>query len=233
MLRTGGRFTGPVYDNDGNELSGAGGATWGSITGTLSSQSDLQTALDAKITASSTDTLTNKNIANANNTYRAASTTVVGASELATAGETTTGTDAARTVTPDGLAGSDFGKRIVSIKVTEDGGDALTTGDGKFHFFCPTELVGMNLVDCSAGVSTVSSSGIPTFQLHNLTQTADILSTKLTIDASEKHSKDATTAVVIDGAQDDIQEGDEIRIDCDVAGTGTKGVQIDMVFQLP
>jgi len=38
----------------------SGGVSWGAIGGTLSDQTDLQAALDAKISASSTDTLTNK-----------------------------------------------------------------------------------------------------------------------------------------------------------------------------
>lgn len=162
----------------------------------------------------------------------AASDSAAGKAELATAAETTTGTDATRTITPDGLAGSDFGKKTVSIKVFDDA-TAVATGDGKFHFFCPATLNGMNLVAVSAGVSTVSSSGLPTVQIHNLTHTADMLSTVLTIDENEKHSKDAATPAVIDGAEDDVVTGDELRIDVDVAGTGTKGLQIDLIFQLP
>ncbi len=42
----------------------SGSAAWGSITGTLSNQTDLQTVLDTKITASSSDTLTNKSGSN-------------------------------------------------------------------------------------------------------------------------------------------------------------------------
>lgn len=38
--------------------AGGGGGTWGSITGTLSSQTDLQTALDAKVAKAGTQTIT-------------------------------------------------------------------------------------------------------------------------------------------------------------------------------
>lgn len=38
---------------------GGGGGTWGSITGTLSNQTDLQTALDAKAASSHTHTVSN------------------------------------------------------------------------------------------------------------------------------------------------------------------------------
>lgn len=163
----------------------------------------------------------------------AASTSAAGIVELAIASEVNTGTSATLAVTPDSLAGSNFGKRIVSIKLTEDGGSALTVGDGKFIYLVPAELNGMNLVGVSAGVSTASSSGNPEFQIHNLTDTQDMLSTTLTIDATEYHSKDATTAAVINTSYDDVATGDRLRIDVDTAGTGTKGVQIDLVFQLP
>ena len=126
----------------------------------------------------------------------------------------------------------DNGYKTVSIKVFDDA-TAVAIGDGKFHFFVPATLTGMNLVAVSASVSTVSSSGLPTIQIHNLTDASDMLSTLLTIDANEKHSKDAATPAVINAAEDDVVTGDELRIDVDVAGTGTKGLTVDMTFQLP
>lgn len=162
-----------------------------------------------------------------------ASTTAKGKVELATAAETTTGTDATRAVTPDGLAGSNYGIRVVSIQVTDPNGDALTTGDGKAYFRVPSVMNGWNLVAVAAHVTTVSSSGLPTIQIHNVTNTVDILSTALTIDANEKDSSTATTTAVINAANDDVATGDELRIDVDVAGTGTKGLIVELQFQLP
>lgn len=69
--------------------------------------------------------------------------------------------------------------------------------------------------------------------IHNLTDTVDMLSTALTIDANEKDSKDATTAAVIDTDHDDVATGDELRFDVDVAGTGTKGLEVRLAFRLP
>lgn len=152
---------------------------------------------------------------------------------LAIASEVNTGTETAKAVTPDALAGSNFGKAVVQIHVTDPNGDAITTGDGKFHYFVPSTSNGMNLVAVAAAVSTVSSSGTPTIQIHNVTQAADMLSTRITIDANEKHSKDAATPAVIDTANDDVATGDELRIDIDVAGTGAKGLMVEMQFQLP
>lgn len=169
-----------------------------------------------------------------------ASDTVDGIVELATAAETTTGTDATRAVTPDGLAGSDYGKRVVNILVSDPNGDAITTGDGKACFRVPSVMNGWNLVTVSGAVSTVSSSGLPTFQVRRSRRTnattrasADMLTTKLSIDASEFDSVDATAAAVIDTANDDVNTGDMIFIDIDVAGTGAKGLVAELTFQLP
>jgi hypothetical protein len=52
-------------------------------------------------TLTGTETLTNKTLSSATNTYRAASTTVVGASEFATTAEYQTGTDTARSLVVD------------------------------------------------------------------------------------------------------------------------------------
>lgn len=170
-----------------------------------------------------------------------ASDTVDGVVELATAAETTTGTDATRAVTPDGLAGSDYGKQSISVLIHDPlSSTALTTGDGKAWFEVPSTLNGYNLVGVTMGVSTVSSSGIPTVQVRRnrrntaTTRTdADMLSTKITVDASEFDSVDAATAAVIDTGNDDVQTGDHIHFDVDVAGTGTKGANINLIFQLP
>ena len=162
----------------------------------------------------------------------AAYATAAGVVELATAAETTTGTDAARVVTPDGLAGSDYGKRIVELKLTDEA-TALTTGDGKLIFVIPAELNGYNLVGAHAFVTTVSSSGTPTYMIRNVTDSQDMLSTAITIDASEFTSYTAATAPVINATYDDVATGDRIAIDKDVAGTGEKGDGIILVFQLP
>lgn len=162
-----------------------------------------------------------------------ASDTLAGKVELATISETSTGTDAARAVTPDGLAGSIYGTFIVSVMVTDPNGSAATTGDGKAFWFVPFELDGCDLVSVSMGVTTVSSSGIPTVQIANVSQSADMLSTKLTVDASENHSKTAATPAVIDTGNDDVLFGDLLRFDIDVAGTGCKGICVTMGFRKP
>lgn len=163
----------------------------------------------------------------------ASSTTVSGRVEIATAAETSTGTDATRAVSPDGFAHSDYGKRVVQIQVSDPNGSAITTGDGKAYFRVNSLMNGWNLVAVAAHVTTVSSSGIPTVQIANVTDTVDMLSTKLTIDANEKDSSSAANAAVIDATKDDVATGDELRIDIDVAGTGAKGLIVELTFQAP
>jgi len=123
-------------------------------------------------------------------------------------------------------------KRIVHWRV-HSSLDTLTTGDGKDYFAVPSDLNGYNLVDADAVVDTVSSSGTPIFQLRNVTDAVDMLSTRITIDANEFPSYTAAAAPVIDTTKDDVATGDRIAVDIDGIGTGTKGLIIIMVFQLP
>ena len=122
--------------------------------------------------------------------------------------------------------------RVVYFQVIADD-VALTTGDGKMYFTVPPLLNGANLEDADASVATSSSSGLPTIQIRNVTQSVDMLSTRITIDENEFHSYNATTPPVIDTTKDNVATADVLRIDVDVAGTGTKGLQVVLTFRLP
>ena len=171
------------------------------------------------------------------NLIATASTTVAGKIEIATNTEINTGTDAARAISPDSLAGSIHGEKMMYVKVLAHDTD-LATGDSKAIVTIPDNINGMNLVDADIAVYTTSSSGNPTVQLNNLDYSggaSDMLSTRMTIDAggSELTSYTAATPPVIDTAKDDVATGDRIRIDVDVAGTGTKGLDVILTFQTP
>jgi len=98
----------------------------------------------------------------------------------------------------------------------------LTTGTGKYSFRMPYAF---KLVKVKASLITASSSGIPTFDINE--SGTSILSTKLTIDASETTSKTAAAAAVI---SDDILADDAlITVDIDVAGTGAVGGKIYLI----
>lgn len=128
---------------------------------------------------------------------------------------------------------NDSSKAVFVILVSDPNGDAITTGDGKAYFPCPEAINGYNLTKVEMGFTTASSSGIPTVQINNTTQAADMLTTKLTVDANELYSSTAATPAVIDAANDDVATGDLLRIDNDVAGTGAKGQVVTLTFEKP
>ena len=131
------------------------------------------------------------------------------------------------------MAGSNYGKTVVSILVSDPNGDAITTGNGKAYWRVPATLNAFNLVDVAIAVTTASSSGNPTVQIRNITEEHDMLSTSLTIDVNEKDSSTAATAAVINTSNDNVSTADVLRIDIDAAGTGTKGLMVELTFQLP
>lgn len=162
-----------------------------------------------------------------------ASTTTAGKIEIATSAEINTGTDATRAVSPDGLAGSNIGIRYIQA-VVFDFTTNTAAGDGKFYFHIPAGLTGMNLVEVHAEVVTAGTTGTTDIQIANVTQAADMLSTKLTIDSGETGSDTAATPAVIDTANDDVATNDVLRIDVDaVSTTPAQGLILTMGFQLP
>jgi hypothetical protein len=111
------------------------------------------------------------------------------------------------------------------IKVFSDTG-IMSTGNGKFIFAIPDDLDGWYFIDADAFVTTVSSSGAPTVMIRNATDAVDVLSTAITIDASEFTSYTAATQPVINAANDQVATADLIAIDVDGIGTGAKGLGV-------
>lgn len=118
---------------------------------------------------------------------------------------------------------------VVTIPVTATSA-VLATGDGQAYYRVPSTLDGRRLTAVAAHVSTVSSSGLPTVQLRNATSAVDMLSTKCSVDANEHDSLTAATPAVINPANAAVKTGDEINVDVDVAGTGTKGLLVELQF---
>ena len=168
-----------------------------------------------------------------------ASDSVKGIVELADITETSAGTDADRAVTPDGLAGSVYGETAIDIPIC-DAATALTTGDGKQYITIPAKLAGFNIVKVVTNAITKSSSGDPTCQLSRGRRAGptddytwvDVCSTRPVIQANEYSSLTGTEAV-IDASNDDLLEGDVLRPDVDTAGTGAKGVSMQVSFRKP
>jgi microcystin-dependent protein len=168
---------------------------------------------------------------------QAATSSATGVVELAIASEVTTGTDTSRAITPDALAGSDFGKTVVSILVFDDSQN-VATGDGAGDVFwrVPAVLNGYNLVAVAAQVQTAGTTGTTDIQIARTRSgsTVDMLSTKITIDSTEVDTITAATPAVINASNDDVATGDRIRIDVDaVSTTPPKGLIVELTFQLP
>lgn len=144
-----------------------------------------------------------------------------------TADDVTTDSVTAETTNGDlTLAGDGTGTVIkpgaASVQVSVKGSD-LETGDGKAYLIIPDELNGLDLTDISAQVAVAPVGATITVQLHNVTDSADILSTALTIDASETTSETAATPAVINTANDDVASNDLLRVDVDQVGSSTAG----------
>lgn len=218
---------------------------------TISGNAGTATALAANPTDCSANQFANAIAASGNLTCAAiaaadlpaASDTAVGGVELATAAETTTGTDTGRAVTPDGLAGSDFGKDVYVVEVIADA-TAVTTGDGKAYIPVPVKHNGWLIVGVSGHTGAAnSSSGAVDVDIANCAAVAtgircsgtvsDVLSTNLTIDASEDGSETAAAAAAINTSNDDLATGGWLRIDVDGAGTGTQGLYVTITVQKP
>jgi len=107
----------------------------------------------------------------------------------------------------------------------------VTTGDGKQIYNVPEELDGTLIIAAHAFLTTVSSSGAVTVQVRNITDSVDVLSTAITIDASEFDSYTAATAPVINFTNAQLAKSDRIAVDVDGAGTGAQGLTVKLTVQ--
>jgi hypothetical protein len=96
---------------------------------------------------------------------------------------------------------------------------ALTTGELEIDY-----PPGFTLLDVKANVATVSSSGTPTFDIKENGTT--MLSTLITVDASENSSNTAATPPVISDST--FTAYGKLSLHCTVTGTGTKGAMIQL-----
>lgn len=167
---------------------------------------------------------------------QAATTSASGVLEIALSSEINTGTDNTRAITPDGLAGSNYGVRVLQVELVE-GATAVATGDkqGNYSFRVPSEMNGWNLVGIAAHIETAGVTGNLDIQIRNATQTADMLSTLMRIETTETDTSTSAQPGVIDTAEDDVATGDKIMFDVDSVQSGTAplGLTVTLKFQLP
>jgi hypothetical protein len=147
-------------------------------------------------------------------------------SMAATAAETTTGTEAAKIVTPDGLAGSGYGKRTIEVDLCGVG--TLTTSDAKY-FVIPSWMNGWNLINVMGHCATNTTG--PTITVKN--GTTSMLTTNITFDNTQLTTATASVPAVIDTAHDDVATDAWIEVKCSSAGSGITYCVIALTFQLP
>jgi hypothetical protein len=99
---------------------------------------------------------------------------------------------------------------------------AITAGTAKLTMRMP---FAMTLTAVRSSLSTASSSGLVTIDVNE--GGASILSTKLSIDATEKTSTTAATAAVISDTA--LADDAEITFDIDAAGTGAMGLKVKLI----
>ena len=120
--------------------------------------------------------------------------------------------------------------QMVIVDYTAD----VATGDGQYYLRVGKLIDSMNLTGVHAEVITAGTTGTTDIQVHNVTDTVDMLSTKLTIDSGETGSDTAATPAVIDTSNDDVSENDVLRIDVDaVSTTAPQGLIVTLLFELP
>ena len=194
--------------------SGSGGSVsaWGDLTGTLSDQTDLKSALDAKADA----------------THVHAIDDVTGLQAVLSGKADDNHSHVMADVT-DLVEGAEF------FVIVIDEATAVTTGDGKRKIPIPATMNAHNITEVHASVPTVSSSGTVTVAIRRDRggSVVDVLSTDITIDANEKSSRTAAAPPVINASNDDLATDDWLYFDVDGAGTGTTGLIVYVKTQKP
>ena len=105
---------------------------------------------------------------------------------------------------------------VAFIVAISDETTDLTTGTAKVTFRMP---FAMTLTEVRASLTTASTGAVSTFDINENGST--ILSTKLTIDTTEKTSTTATTPAVISDSA--LGDDNEITIDIDQVGSTVPG----------
>lgn len=130
---------------------------------------------------------------------------------------------------------SGMGVRIIEISIGVPT-SATVTGDGQGYFRVPSTMNGWNLVGVAASVAVAGTTNTTDIQLRRVraAASADMLSTKITIDSTEVDSSTAAVPPVINAANDDVNTADQIYVDVDaISTTPAQGLCVTMIFQLP
>lgn len=127
----------------------------------------------------------------------------------------------------DNSTNSGTDKKTVVFYLNAD--TALTTGDGKAFSAPLIYMAGWNLTEVIAYRSI--GNGTDSYQIRNVTQAADVLSTEITIDAGELTSGTAAVPPVIDTGQNDVTLYDQYAVDVNTVGTDSAHVRIQATYR--
>ena len=165
----------------------------------------------------------------------AASASATGVVELATAAEINTSEDTGRAITPDAFAASNYGLRYLQVQAIAPATNN-TVADGIAYLHIPAGLNGMDLAEVHVEVQTVATGSTMTFEVSKNGNSTQMLSTNITIDASESGSDSAATAAVIksDGTEA-VATNDVVQINCTQIGSSDpgQGALVTLGFRIP
>jgi hypothetical protein len=122
------------------------------------------------------------------------------------------------------LDSKDSAEQCMIIALSDDV-TPITTGTGKITIRAPFAMTLTKIP--RASLSVASTSGIPTVDIKE--NGVSILSTKLTIDANEKTSTTAATVAVLSDTS--IADDAEITFDINVAGSGSRGLKVNLYYK--
>jgi hypothetical protein len=118
----------------------------------------------------------------------------------------------------------------VELQVVDPAANCAT-GDGQAYLTIPQRIGGMDLKRVHAKNITAGTTSTMLIQVRNVTQAADMLSTRMMIDTAELGSDTGATPAVIDTANDDVAAFDTLAIDIDqVHTTPAKGLLVILEF---
>ena len=116
-----------------------------------------------------------------------------------------------------GAVGSAETGHVTFQVVFGSSGGALAAANDQGSFIIPGWMTGtwnLTTVHISVGTAGAAGSNKPSYQIHNVSDAANMLTTVVTLDLSETGSDTAAVAYAIDAANDDVTAYKRIRIDC-------------------
>lgn len=136
--------------------------------------------------------------------------------------------DAIDADTVDGAHADDlYGEDVIYVRAFAFDKD-VKVEDGTDYFTVPQKYDGKTILSIHIACYGAPSGGVVTGQVYNVTDIADIMSTRPTIDAGEYSSYTAVTAPVV-GAQNTLAAGDRLRFDVD---TANGAVGLDFIIEV-